>query len=210
MNLVIFDLDGVILDTAELKLFTLKKVFDLFNLGRLPSNEKILSAKRPFKLLSLYTEDAKFISDVYGKIYDINLKDCRFFFQIDELIKFKSPTTKFALFTAQPKRRVELIFSKKELDFFEIVITEDDNVSHSKFNSNGIMKILKNTNPFKAILLSDAIDDLIEAKKFGITSIFTSWGYTNITKIKNEKPDYIFDSPLEIFTFLKTLSKIKI
>jgi phosphoglycolate phosphatase len=206
MNLVIFDLDGVLFDSRKIKIESFKKTFGYFNITNLPDEIKLLDTLRPSDIFKEFEIDLKSLSNYYSEIYENELLKFDLFLDFTKLNDLKSENLRFALFTAQPMKRVKMIFSNIEFDLFDIIISEEELKGKSKSESNGLTQIINTLNPNDSYFIGDTIDDIKAAKKNGVKSIFATWGYTPIEKVIKYKPDIVFYKPIEVYNFLEELS----
>ena len=206
MNLVIFDLDGVLIDSRKIKIKSFKRTFEYFNITNFPDDIKLLDTLRPSDIFKEFERDLKSLSDYYSGIYENELLKSNLFLDFNKLNELKSDSLRFALFTAQPIKRVKMIFSSFDFDLFDMIISEEDLQGKSKSESDGLTQIINTLNPENSFFLGDTIDDIKAAKRNGVKSIFASWGYTPIEKVIKLKPEIVFNKPVEIYNFLENLS----
>lgn len=207
--LAIFDLDGVVLDSAGLKVNSFVEVFSCYNIKRIPSKKELLLAPRPSKLFSSFFKVTGLVSEHYRTIYDLGLVKCSCFFPIERVSWLKNLGFNVALFTAQPRRRVEKVFSRSQIELFDAIITEDDFEGEEKKDGKGI-RLLLETFSSQAVMVGDTLDDVLAAKKHGVISIFVSWGYSDKEDFCSDNcPDYIVNSPLELFLLLEKLQGVE-
>ena len=54
----------------------------------------------------------------------------------------------------------------------------------------------------RVVYIGDQKDDILDAKKVGLKSIGVTWGISSFDELKKAGPDYIANSPEEIYDFL--------
>ena len=184
-KLIIFDLDGVLIDSVPnmrtaLRMTSLslniKLDFVLYRkyLG-LPF-ENIMKKMGVKKNINKIKAEYSFFSKKTLSKIKIKTK------HLDELNCLKK-NFNFAVFTSKDKSRTKIIL--KEYKFFKNIITSDD-VTKGKPYPEGLIKILKRTKNKKkeAIYIGDSIYDYKAAKNFGIKYLHAKWGYEKNLKSK--------------------------
>ena len=56
--------------------------------------------------------------------------------------------------------------------------------------------------PAEACIIGDTKFDIIGGKNIGIHTIAVSWGFAPLDQLKEETPDIIIDSPLDLLSHL--------
>lgn len=183
MSLIIFDMDGVLIDTSNSYRVAIKETFEYFAKKEM-TFEEITEAKNLGGLnndwdLTEYllkkhsiNVDYKQIVDVFQGIYlkllpyEKSLVDARF---ISEL----SQNHHLAIFTGRP--RPEALFALERhnvIDYFYPVITMDDlPQDKQKPNTLGIEMIKEQIQADKIYYLGDTVDDMICAKNAKVIGI---------------------------------------
>jgi phosphoglycolate phosphatase-like HAD superfamily hydrolase len=206
-KLIIFDFDGVLLDSLE----------QLYEINR-------LSAELVGKKLTL--QDYK---DILNGVFYINfskflnLNEAK----LTEVLNFKHQIfekyySKSKLYEFCPKMILE--FHKKNILMAIVSATNEDAIKKilntynllDKFffiagmNKTGKVENIKKCieisqikNISEAIFITDTIGDIKDAKKADIKVAAVGWGVHNINDLKKENPDFIIDDPNKILEFLK-------
>lgn len=159
--ILIFDMDGVIVNTAQLKISIFRK------LGIRKTDEELLKVSRPSELLE------EGLAHEYSREYDIGLEKCQRFIENEELMTLKNKGYQIALMTTQPRRRVHMLFPES---LFEIVITEENLRGRTKTEANAVRLVTDGP----AIVIGDTDDDMQAAKRAGAIAIFAGWGYGGV------------------------------
>ena len=194
-KLIIFDLDGVLIDSLSNMKIALKNTSKSLNLklnfGQykkylgLPF-EEIMQKMGVNKNIDKIKKKYSFFSKKNLSKIRINQKHL---FELKELNK----NYNLAVFTSKDKIRTNIII--KKYNIFKHVISSDD-VKRGKPNSEGIIKILNKTKTKKSnsIYVGDSIYDYKAAKNANIKYLHVKWGYEknlgkkyNINKISNFK-----------------------
>ncbi len=193
-KLIIFDLDGVLINSINNMRMSLKETANYHNLKlnfkiykknlglpfeKIMSNMGIKKNIQDLKKSYIYFS-RKNISKI--KISKKNLLD----------LKFLKKRFYLCIYTSKDRSRSVKITNKYKL--FDYLLTSDD-VKKGKPDPEGIKKIMKKfkTNKENVLYVGDSLYDYKCAKKAGIYYCHASWGYDklrnfkDISKIKNLK-----------------------
>ena len=194
-KLIIFDLDGVLIDSLSNMKIALKSTSKALNL-KLNFNEYKKYLGLPFEDIMQKMSVNKNI-DIIKKKYSFFSKKNLYKIRINQKHLFElkklSKNYNLAVFTSKDKIRTNIILKKYKM--FKHVISSDD-VKRGKPNSEGIIKILNKTKTKKSnsIYVGDSIYDYKAAKNANIKYLHVKWGYEknlgkkyNINKISNFK-----------------------
>lgn len=184
-NLIIFDLDGVLIDSLKNMKFALSKTskklslelnFEIYKkyLG-LPFDEIMKKMKIQNKI--------KIIKKNYEYFSEQNLDNIKIKQNlINELKKLKKEYI-LTVFTSKNKKRTLKILKKYRL--FDYIVTSDD-VKKGKPNPEGVIKILSKfkINHENCLYIGDSSYDLDAANSAKVKYVHASWGYEDLTKYK--------------------------
>ena len=184
-KLIIFDLDGVLINSLPNMKFALKKTSLLLNIKLdfelyrkylgLPF-EKIMKKIGVTKNI----EKIKFNYSFFSKktLFKIKIKKKH----LNELNYLKK-NYNFAVFTSKDKSRTKIIL--KNYKFFKYIVTSDDVIKGKPYPED-LIKILKKTKNKKkdTIYIGDSIYDYKAAKNIGIKYLHAKWGYEKQLKKK--------------------------
>ena len=187
-DLIIFDIDGVIIDTRNSYRMAIKETYRHFS-GKEISQEEIQKAKNLGGLNndwdlteyllknSGYNTPKNEIIDRFQELYFGNNGDG---FILNEEILISPETIKnlakkydLAIFTGRPKQEAEFVLKRWNLeDYFSPIISmEDLPEGKHKPEPDGILEILNIVSPRHTYYLGDTSDDIISAKRAGINAI---------------------------------------
>lgn len=187
-NLIIFDIDGVIIDTRNSYRVTIKNTYSHFS-GKEISLEEIQHAKNigglnnDWDLTEFLLKNSGFNipkNEIIDKFQDIYFGKNGEGLILNEEILISPETIKnlakeydLAIFTGRPRKEAEFVLKKWGMeDYFCTVITmEDLPAGKHKPEPDGIFKILNIVTPKTAYYLGDTHDDMISAKKAGAKAI---------------------------------------
>lgn len=187
-DLIIFDMDGVIIDTQNSYRLVIKNTYEHFS-GRILTKEEVQDAKNKGGLnndwdlteflLKKYNIEVhpmdiinKFQELYFGNNGDGLIQNEEILIS-PETLRNLSKTYDLAIFTGRPK--IEAVFALEQWgikNLFAPVITMDD--VPDKFHKPhpcGVHKILNVINPKNTYYLGDTIDDMIAASKSNVHGI---------------------------------------
>ena len=188
-DLIIFDIDGVLVDVQNSYRIAIKKTYEFFAQQDL-GFEKIQKAKNSGGLNNdwdlveyLLKEDGYIIpkNQIIDKFQEFYLgnDDYKGLILNEELLLDKgkiqelSKNYDLAIFTGRPKKEAQFVLKRWNLEnFFSVVVTMDDiKEGLHKPDPFGINYIKSIVNPAKTYYLGDTPDDMIAAREAGIKGI---------------------------------------
>ena len=194
-NLIIFDLDGVLIDSIE----NMKLALKMTSLS--------VNIKLDFKLYKKYLglpfeiimskmgikKNVKKIKQKYSYFSKKNISKIKINKKNLADLKNLNKDYDFAVFTSKDKSRTNKILKKYKL--FKYIVTSDD-IRKGKPHPEGVIKILRKNKSKKkdCIYVGDSIYDYKAAKNSKIKYLHAKWGYE-----KNLKKKFNID---EISNFL--------
>ncbi|HLC89221.1 MAG TPA: HAD family phosphatase [Candidatus Nanoarchaeia archaeon] len=209
---VIFDMDGVLRDSAKINVLSAKKSFQQFGLTLDARDKDIIVGRHHDDYLPLlrrkYRFDAKKYKLLNSRNYFTLLKDVRLLpFTKKTLLLLRQNKLKLALATASNRNDVEefLIHKFSLSNFFEVIITFED-CRQRKPNPEIYLNVLGKLHlpAREAVAVEDSEVGVEAAKRAGLKCIAIPNGYT-----KNEnfsRADLIIHSLAELD--LKLLSRL--
>lgn len=215
MNTVIFDMDGVIIDSEVIYIDFFKKVLqdfdveiseeDLFSLAGLSQQktDEFLKSKLHRKPEEVYGLMKKYIDD--DKINYSSIVMDGFYPLLKEL---KRKNLKIALASSSPKKTINNVLEELEIkDEFDAVISGED-FKESKPNPEIYIKTCEilGVRPKDAIAIEDSDYGIDSAKNAGLTVIARR---ENRFNFKQDKADFIVDNLQDIKLILEKFEKEK-
>lgn len=182
MNVVVFDLDGTLVDTTSLIVNTYVETIRLlsgadvtthdvlakFNIGPTPV---LLSH---FLGRSVASQDL----DVYFGVYETAIATLQPFAGVPEMLKqLRRNGYQLGLYTTAMRRAVNLILPKTNLDEYFDVVVAGDEVLHPKPNPDGLEQVCQKlgAQPSDAAYVGDAEVDLLCASSANALAIHAIW-----------------------------------
>ncbi|WP_066314098.1 HAD hydrolase-like protein [Bacillus sp. FJAT-29814] len=213
-SMVIFDLDGTLLDTSQGIMlgasFTAKKM----GAPEL-SPDKQKSFIGPPLLDSFIREcglsenEARTAVEIYRKRYkEKGLYEAKHYGQIEELLVYlKKANYQTAVATLKMDAFAKEILNHFGLEqYFDSIKGIDEKDTHSKSDIISMcLKELDQGNPAKAVMIGDSIYDAIGAEQLGMDFIAVTYGYGFQTKEEacKSKNVFIAESVRDIITFFE-------
>lgn len=211
-NVLIFDYDGVIVDSIELHARNF--------IESLHSNGHLRIRNRE-ELLDLY--EGNFYEELQGtgltaehievviKDYNIkqkgSLKNIQLFPGIKESITELAKNNTMYIVTSNASHVVERVLKDKRINFFQEVLGAEQEKSKTK----KIKTLTKQFPNSESFYIGDTKGDIIEGKNAGVKTVGVAWGWHGEKRLKETNPDYILKSPeelTELFAKRKVKSKL--
>jgi len=209
--IILFDLDGTLIDSTEAILESFDVAFKTFN-NPTPSDEKIkeligLPLDIMFVKLGVSEEKKWEYVDAYKKHYrKISTQKTKLLPYAKETIIKASKIAKLGIVTTKTSRySAELMEHFGLLKYFEVLIGRED-VEHPKPHPEPILKALKKLNykDKNVYMIGDTCLDCISAKEANINSIGVHSGYGNKKDLK-ECCNIVYKNSLEAIEKISNL-----
>jgi len=197
MELIVRSFNFAVKDSVG-KEFTRKEVYSRFG----PTLEQMIvetvpaqeSEKAIQTYHAYYREHFKELATVYTGIPDL-------------ITHLQSEGIGIAIYTGSDGRMTESTLELAGLrERFPIVVTADD-VKEQKPDPEGLIRALELMHGDRegAIYLGDAVRDVETAKRASVMSAAALWGFGDPTRLRNSKPDFVFESPTDALRVLGAL-----
>lgn len=193
-NLIIFDMDGTLLDSSDSITKTINYVRSHLGLEAISKNmllEKIndpyIKSSEFFYNSPVYTKKQRDLFEEY--YYEICTQNLKLYDGIYELLNNLKNDFYLSVATNAYTAFAKKMLSHLNIDDFFINITGADLVENSKPHPDMIEKIIKELNHNKqTLLIGDSLKDAYAAQNANIDSILVNWGFTK------HKEDYVEDT----------------
>jgi phosphoglycolate phosphatase len=207
-DLVIFDLDGTLVDTAPDIVETIKYILGYYDCQMKTDNEIIqcIGGGARKVLLNCMGEKGEVnIEEALVIFKEYYIKNCAnkstLYPYVEEILNLlKDHQIKVALCTLKIREATLKILADFKIDmFFEAIITADD-ISMPKPNPQGILKILDllNVKDNRAVIIGDTVSDIMAGKNGNIETVGVVYGYDSEQAIINANPGFIVGSLQEL------------
>jgi HAD superfamily hydrolase (TIGR01548 family) len=183
-QVIIFDIDGVLVETRDSFLRTTLETVEFFTKKRVTMRQLHEWKNRPgfnddWKLSTAWVRDLGFkvsYDDVKKKFQEIywgkdgkngNVLGERWLFPIAKLQQL-ARRSELALFTGRVLPELDYTLDRNQVRRFFTTIMSVENMGRPKPAPDGLLKILKGRAPGVALYLGDNIDDALAAKSAGV------------------------------------------
>ncbi len=207
MKLVIFDYDGVLMDSFEFHKKVYMKISDILNV-EVPVKDELfrelleLDWRETYKKLDIISKDKVKLSEFtyhnYSSKYSgmIHPYPC-----IKEVLIELSKRYKLAIVSNGFKKDIMQMLKKHDLEYFSAVFTPENGIL--KPSPDLLNKCIKkfNVTADEAVFIGDMDGDITAGKAAGIKTIAVTYGFH--LKHKLSEADFLINSPKEILTTLE-------
>ena len=202
--LLIFDLDGTIVDSWEEIVMVFSKVFQRRGI---PLDITRLKMAVGYPLGKVIEKTAGFHEsslekEIKDEFYALNPRRIRMYPSIDKVLRV--PSKKAVLTSKRKKGAVRDLKLLGIYHYFSTIVAVED-LSHPKPHPEGIWKIMNllNHDSQEVYFIGDTEADILTANNAGVKSIAVTWGFRSREFLQKYEPDYIVDSPNEILKIIK-------
>jgi len=210
--IILFDLDGTLIDSTPAILESFHKAFEIFNTP-CPSDEEIkkligLPLDIMFEKLGIASEKKWDYVDAYKKHYRpiSKAKTTLLPFAKEAIIKASEIATLGIVTTKTARYSEELMKHFGVMEYFDVLIGRED-VQNPKPHPEPILKALKALNykkDKKAFMIGDTCLDSISAKEAGITPIAVHSGYGDKIDLHN-CTEIVTENALKAIQIIKSI-----
>lgn len=207
-DLIIFDLDGTLIDTGIGIMKAVEYALDKFNIpvGDYSTLRKFIGPPLKASFMKYYNfteEDAEKAILYYREYYkDKGLYENKIYDGMDELLsKIKESGRKLVVATSKPEVFAKIILDQNNISkYFHII--GGATLDGSRINKDDVIRYaldnLGSHDKTTALMIGDTEFDIYGAKKVGIDSLGITYGYGQEEEIKKAGATYIKSSVKEI------------
>ncbi len=202
INLVIFDFDGTVADSVSLIYCEVKKELKKAGISEKEVGQieevgvsKFLKRLKMSRIKMIWTA-FKIQKRLKKRIDQVSV-----FEGMESLLRgLKKEGFEVGMVTNNKKKTVKKFIRSNDLDLFNFVYS-------NFFLRSKVRKLEKAVEAVgeekkRIVYIGDQKDDILDAKKVGLKSIGVTWGLSSFDELKKAGPDYIADSPADIYDFL--------
>jgi len=211
--IILFDLDGTLIDSTDAILESFDKAFKTFN-KITPSQKEIkkligLPLDIMFEKLGVNENEKWKYVDAYKKHYRLisKQKTTLLKFAKEAIVKATKIATLGIVTTKTARYSEELMKHFNVMDYFDVLIGRED-VINPKPHSEPILKALQKLNyrDEKVYMIGDTCLDMISAKEANITPIAVYSGYGSIDEL-NSCSKIVLKDALKAVEFIEGVNK---
>ena len=179
-NLIIFDIDGVLLDSKSNMEVSWAYVMEQLNIST-PFEDYFALIGRPFKDIMKHLKLMRKYDEIEKCYFDasiLGLKDAIFYENVKSVLMVLEKMGKtLAIATSKDAERTQIIVDQMPVKF-SLVQTPNDKL-RGKPAPDHLLYILANLNfdPSEAVYIGDMATDAEAARRAGIDYIHAEWGY---------------------------------
>ncbi len=209
---VIFDLDGTLLNTDLLIHKSFEHVFQIYKPDYQLTEEEHLSFLGPSlresfqryfphemtdELVACYREHNHTHHEDYVTIYPT----------VKETLKIlKDKGYSLAVVTTKYKEAALIGLDLFDLTKYFDVIIGGEEVVHSKPHPEGLLKVMEKTKCSQGVMIGDNVTDILSGKNAGIYTIGVKWSPKGQEDIEKLEPDLMIDQMDEIIQFIERVN----
>jgi phosphoglycolate phosphatase len=193
---IVFDFDGTLADTFEImKEIAISEFEDIsdkdFELLR-DEGIKGMIKRKNIHILDL----PRLVLRCTSKMKDNN--NVKLFPEVLESVRTLSESYKLGIVSSNSEENITKILKKHNVqNLFDFILSKS-----SIFGKDKVLKTMcakYQISPSEVVYIGDEDRDIIAAKKIKIKNIAVTWGYNSEKKLKEVNPDYIVNTPRDIF-----------
>ncbi len=208
VELIIFDLDGTLIDSSKDIAWAANKTLDLFGYGvrdieEIKENigwgvksllEKLMPGLKPERIMEARD---KFL-DFYGS--HLLVRTCLYPGVKDMLAHFQEKGKKMAVVTNKPAGFAEKILKELEMSAYFITIVGGDSFLNRKPHPEPVEKVLdlSGVKPEKAVIVGDSPLDCEAGRRAGTATVGVTYGYRSKTELEEACCDMIIEKIEEL------------
>jgi len=204
-DIIIFDLDGTLIDTRADIASAVNDMLRHFGLPLMEVEEVtgyIGDGLRPLVERCVPGDSAPFDEavKVFERAYwERKLETTKPYPGVQELLEKLGDKLK-AVLTNKPYSYTRAIIDGLGMGSFFSVVVGGDTVKHKKPSIEGVEHILNKSGAQKkgAVIVGDGKNDILTAKNAGIASVFAAYGFGKVGQLGDVSPDFVINSPLEL------------
>lgn len=199
---IVFDFDGVIINSFELQKYALQESYREVVGEGTPNIDLFFSysgdsLSNIFRYMGFPSE----MVDIYNQVSTKHIEQIKIYPGIVDLLKnLHDIGIVCGLCTGKNRKRTLQIIDYFKLNsFFEEIVCSDD-VQNPKPDPESLLKIVDSMNfdLDQVIMVGDAPNDIVCAKRCGVQSIGVTWGEVPAEILVREHPTYIANSVDEL------------
>lgn len=206
---IIFDFDGTLVDSKDVSISVFNQLADKHKFKKINPNDfeslRRLSIMERCKAVNFPLYKIPFLAGEAYVLYKSSSSNLVLFDGIKNLLdKLKNKGYSLAIISSNSEYNIREFLQKNQIDYIKDVFC-----SNNIFGKDKIIKYFLKFHKLKksdVIYVGDEIRDIVGCKKAGVKVIWVGWGYDVIDMAKQESPDYMVNSPIEI---LEIVDKIK-
>lgn len=209
-HLILFDLDGTIIDTSELTICSFQHAYRSLNNKNISRRRIIKNQGVKFETVVKKLFPKNDINDVEELVVNYEFKNYKKHLRLFKGIKnvleeLKKLDFKLGIVTSRGPKTSDLYLSSIDLKkYFDVIVNSKD-TKKGKPHPDPILLALKkmNIDKEKAIIIGASIADISSAKNAGISSVAVTWGFYSESELRSANPGLIIDQIQDILQAIR-------
>jgi phosphoglycolate phosphatase len=206
-RLIMFDYDGVIVDSFEYFYRACVRCFNRFGFTQYANRERIVAFNDAnwFEALAVAgvpvnVRDA--IEETYVEETSADGAGPKPFGGMCGVLRELGSRDTVIIITAARERVVQRFLADQDLDCVARVLGSDTETSKVRKIGIARAEFGEGLEPF---YIGDTVGDIVEGKRSGVTTIAVTWGWQNLETLADASPDHLVQSPQELLELFVTL-----
>jgi len=204
MDIVLFDLDGTVIDSTELIRESHRHAVRTVLGDELPDERLVANVGRPLieQMRAFDPDRAEELLAVYREWNHANTgRLLRSYDGMEELLaELRHDGRRLGIVTSKSGPTVDLAWEVLPLSHhFDVVVSAETTGRH-KPHPDPVHHALQHLDghPERAVLVGDSPFDLRAGRAAGLTTVAVTWGFFDRAELEAEQPDHIVDTPAEL------------
>ncbi len=198
---IIYDFDGTLANTRHVMMKIYPQVAEKHNFKVLAEDELDRLKSRPFrerlKKMGIPVSKLPAVIKETRELCGNHMELCTPFEGIPEVLNtLREKGFYQGIISSNKQESIRSFLDNHQIDFFQNIIT-----THGLFGKHTVIKKFLKQEGFAKediIYVGDEVRDIVSCKKAGIRVIAVTWGYDDISILRDEEPDYLVETPGEI------------
>jgi len=198
MKLILFDFDGVLIDTFIISLKISREVNKKMSLNLFRSifNGNIYDSLKNNTKVKQHPE--------FFKLYEKQSRKLEIPKKLKDLICKLSKNYTLAIISATPSTLIATILKQANVfKYFSDILGGD--IHTSKVVKNKMLLEKYKIESRDAVFITDTTGDILEARECGIESIAVTWGFHEEKTLQKAKPEKIVSTPEDLLKAIKEI-----
>ena len=216
--MILFDLDGTLVDTTDLILRSFVHTFDVHSPGRAPSREALIATfgrSLPATLREMARDEgaenpeawaAQMLATYRGFQREHHDRLIQAFDGVEDMLReLKADGHRLGVVTSKMEgfaRRGLRLFGLEE--YFEVGVFHDDTATHKPDPAPLLLAAERGgVAPSTVTYVGDSTHDIIAGRAAGMRTIAVLWGPFDRAVLEAERPDHLVAHPAELLAILR-------
>jgi 3-amino-5-hydroxybenzoic acid synthesis related protein len=194
LSSVIFDLDGVIINSEPLMRYAFSVCYrQVVGEGTPPTERFLEHMGESFPHILKQLELPLSLWEPYRKLCQSHIEQIRVFSGAREGLEWlRCQDIRMAILTGKDRERTEQILAYFDLEHFFTTVLSSDELNNPKPHPEGIQLLLKRleSDAKDTVMVGDGVSDILCAQNAGVRSIAALWGTKPERLRQFSRPDY--------------------